>query len=197
MARKKKNTNEENPEQTPETPGDEQASGEVMVGLTMEEMDALQKSIDEAEAKAAAYKTQADDAREQMQRALADFANLKRRMERDQAQMKDNATGQVVLPFLTVLDDLDLALRNRPLEGEGAAWASGIELIYRKVKNALELQGVRTMQVEGEFFDPNFHEAITQEASPDHESGQIIGVVRPGYLIGDRVLRPAMVRVAA
>jgi molecular chaperone GrpE len=107
-----------------------------------------------------------------------------------------NATGNVIRRYLDILDDLDRALKNRPQEGEGAAWAQGIELIYRKFQNLLEAEGVVAMDSEAQMFDPNFHEAISSEDSPDHESGQIIEVLKQGYLIGDRVLRPALVRVA-
>ncbi len=168
----------------------EQEEAEVVVGFTLEEVDAMQKELEEA-------KAQASDFQDRWQRAMADFSNLKRRTEREQSQMKEKAIGDVVTPFLDVLDDLKIAIQNRPKEGEEAAWVEGIALIQRKLQNKLEVQGINTMEVEGEFFDPNFHEAISQEPSENHESGQIIGVVKPGYMIGNRVIRPAMVRVAA
>jgi len=90
---------------------------------------------------------------------------------------------------------MDRAIKMRPASGEATAWAEGMELVYRKMVNLVEASGVTRMQVEGDF-DPNRHEAITHEDSPDHQSGQIIEVVQQGYLIGDRVLRPALVRVA-
>ena len=130
------------------------------------------------------------------QRARAEFANYKKRVERDQAQVYKNASGMVIKRFLDILDDLELALKERPLDGDGASWADGIELIYRKFTSVLEAEGVQTMQVEGQKFDPNLHEAVTNEDNPDFESGQIIEVVKQDYLIGDRVLRPAVVRVA-
>ncbi len=130
------------------------------------------------------------------QRARAEFANYKRRVERDQSQYQLNAAGNVIRRYLDILDDLDRALKNRPQEGEGAAWAQGIELIYRKFLNLLEAEGVVAMDSEAQLFDPNLHEAISSEDSPAHESGQIIEVLKQGYLIGDRVLRPALVRVA-
>jgi len=97
---------------------------------------------------------------------------------------------------LTRVNDLDLALRNRPEQGDGAQWANGIELVYRKLLNILENEGVMGMDVQGQFFDPNLHEAISSEPSDEFESGQIIAVVKQGYMLGDRVLRPALVRVA-
>ena len=197
MARKNDENEQDNPEESAaekrenghETPANPEP--EVMVGISMEDYDQIQQALEKA-------REEAFDYQDKWQRALADFANMKRRVERDQAQMRDQAVGQVVSPFLDVLDDLHLALHNRPTtEADWAGWENGITLIFRKLTNVLELQGVRIMQVEGEYFDPNFHEAISQEVNDTHDSGQIIGVVKPGYVIGDRVLRPALVRVAA
>ncbi|HSO26746.1 MAG TPA: nucleotide exchange factor GrpE [Anaerolineales bacterium] len=130
------------------------------------------------------------------QRARAEFANYKKRMEREQEFAYQTASGTILKKFLEVIDDLELALKNRPTQGEGAEWATGIEMIYRKLLSLLEGQGIQRMNAEGQMFDPNLHEAVTSEPSSDHESGQIIEVLRAGYLLGDRVLRPAMVRVA-
>jgi molecular chaperone GrpE len=102
----------------------------------------------------------------------------------------------VIKRYLDILDDLELALKERPLEGDGASWADGIELIYRKFTSVLEAEGVQAMDAQGHLFDPNLHEAVTNEDNPDYESGQIIEVIKQGYLIDDRVLRPAVVRVA-
>ncbi len=129
-------------------------------------------------------------------RAVADFANYKKRVERDQVLAQQTATASVVKRYLDIADDLDRALQNRPKEGVGASWAEGIDLIYRKLLALLEAEGVKMVETEGKFFDPNMHEAISHEDSPNHESGQIIGVVQQGYQLGDRVLRPARVRVA-
>jgi molecular chaperone GrpE len=131
------------------------------------------------------------------QRAQAEFINYKKRIEREQSQLYQDAAARVIKRFLDVLDDLDLAMQNAPVEGETAEWAAGIDLIYRKLMTILENEGVTPMSVIGEMFDPNLHEAIAQEESNDHESGEIIEEIKKGYLIGDRVLRAALVRVAA
>lgn len=158
--------------------------------LEMErEFKALSQELEEAQAKAEEYLNG-------WQRALADFTNYKRRIERDQQQTMQNTVGSVVKRYLPILDDLERALNNRPKDGEGAVWANGIELIYRKFLMSLEADGVKSMQAEGQMFDPNLHEAISQEPSQEHDSGQIIEVLQKGYLIGERVLRPAVVRVA-
>lgn len=131
------------------------------------------------------------------QRAQAEFINYKKRIEREQTQLFENASARVIKRFLDVVDDLDRALQNAPESGDAAEWASGIDLIYRKLLIILENEGVTPMKVAGEMFDPNLHEAIAQEDSEDHESGEIIEEIQKGYLIGDRVLRAALVRVAS
>lgn len=154
-----------------------------------DEEQALSSELEEWQSKANEYL-------DGWQRSRADFANYKKRVERDQAQVSQNATAKIIKHFLEVLDDLELALKNRPQDGEGAAWADGIELVYRKFSSILESEGVTPIEADGQYFDPNLHEAVTNEDNPDYESGQIIEVLKRGYFIGDRVLRPATVRVA-
>lgn len=130
------------------------------------------------------------------QRERADFLNYKKRIERDQESTAQTIKGEVVKRFLITLDDLERALKTKPTTGEGVSWADGIELIYRKLQSLLDAAGVKRIEVEKQEFDPNLHEAITHEDCPDCESGQIIEVIEQGYTLGDRVIRPAKVRVA-
>lgn len=132
------------------------------------------------------------------QRERAAFANYKRRVAEQQEQQRQQLLAEVVKDFLEILDDLELALSKRPQAGEGAQWAEGVELIYRKLRQKLELKGVEQVPAEaGMPFDPRYHEAISREAVDGQESGQIIEVLRAGYRIGDLVIRPALVRVTA
>jgi molecular chaperone GrpE len=101
--------------------------------------------------------------------------------------------GDILRRVLPVLDDLERALANRPAQD---AWADGLELIARKFQNILETEGLTRIAAEGQPFDPNYHEAISHEPSDEVESGHVIAVVQNGYTLGDRVIRPAMVRVA-
>jgi molecular chaperone GrpE len=153
------------------------------------EIDALKLEIEELNQKSGEYL-------DGWQRERAEFVNYKKRMDREREQLKVNITGNVIRSYLEIIDDLELALKNKPAKGEGPTWAEGIELIYRKFLTMLETEGIKPMQVEGQIFDPNLHEAISQEPNEDFESGEIIEVVRNGYSIGERVLRPASVRVA-
>lgn len=150
---------------------------------------ALAEELQQVEEKAREYF-------EGWQRERADFANYKRRVDRDQQMTAINMKSEIVKKYLTVVDDLDRALKARPTEGPAASWAGGLELIARKLQNILESEGLQRIPAENEQFDPTRHEAITHEESPDHQSGEIIEVVQQGYTLGDRVIRPALVRVA-
>jgi molecular chaperone GrpE len=130
------------------------------------------------------------------QRERAEFTNYKKRTDRERQQLQENISGNIVRKYLEIIDDLERALQNKPTNDDGATWAEGIELVYRKFLTALEAEGVVPMAVANQQFDPNLHEAISQEPNDDFESGQIIEVVRSGYMLGDRVLRPATVRIA-
>jgi molecular chaperone GrpE len=94
------------------------------------------------------------------------------------------------------MDDLQRALSNRPADEPSQSWVGGIELIQRKLQGILDAEGVTHIEAEGKMFDPNLHEAISHEPSEAHESGQIIEVVQQGYMLGERVIRHSMVRVA-
>jgi molecular chaperone GrpE len=174
-------------EVTAEAPAAE--TPEVKVEDLQTVIDGLKSELVEAQAKA-------DEYLDGWQRSRAEFANFRKRVERDQAAANQAATGNVLKRFLDVVDDLDRALKNRPKNEEGANWAGGIELIYRKLLTSLENEGVVVIQAEGQTFDPSLHEAISQEDYPDLESGQVIATVQQGYILGERVLRPARVRVA-
>lgn len=174
------------------TPAGETSVVETPEG-TAEDLQAVVESL-KAELKESQAKV--DEYLDGWQRSRAEFANYRKRMERDQATTSQVATGNVVKHFLDVVDDLDRALKNRPQNEEGANWASGIELIYRKLLTNLEAEGIQTIHAEGQFFDPNLHEAISHEDHPNLKSGQVIATVQQGYTLGERVLRPARVRVA-
>ena len=189
MAEKKKHHENEPEDDLNAQSSDEVVEIEIIEEEAEDELESLQKEVEELRAKA-------DEYLDGWQRARADFTNYKKRVERDQEQVYQAASARVLKRFLEVLDDLDRALKNRPQEGEGAAWAEGIELVSRKFHGILEAEGVQQMDAQGQYFDPNLHEAITQEESEEYESGQVIEVVKSGYLAGDKVLRPALVRVA-
>jgi molecular chaperone GrpE len=155
--------------------------------MSAEELENLLNQVAEAETKKQEYL-------DALQRERADFTNFRRRVESEKSQMWEQASSEAVKKLLPVLDDLERAIANRQA---GDAWADGIEMVYRKFKSILEKEGIATIEALGQPFDPNLHEAIMQEESQEYESGVVIAVLQQGYLHGGRVLRPAMVKVAA
>jgi len=179
---KKKDMNSEEPNET-------QASAETLpengeqAQVTLE---ALQSQLAEAEAKVSEYK-------DGWARSQAEFQNYKKRIERDNELMYASMKGDIIKKVLPALDDLERALQNRRADD---AWANGIELIARKLQNMIESEGVKRIDAKGAAFDPNFHEAISHEPSEEVGSEHVIEVVQNGYMLGERVIRPALVRVA-
>lgn len=150
------------------------------------ERDALKRQLEEAETKLA-------ESVEGWRRSVADFQNYKKRIERDNEMMYSSMKGDIIKKVLPALDDLERALQNRP---EDNGWVNGIELIARKLQNMLDAEGLKRIEAEGTEFNPNFHEAISHEPSEEVESGHVIAIVQNGYMLGERVIRPALVRVA-
>lgn len=150
------------------------------------EIDALKRQLEETETKLA-------ESVDGWQRSQAEFQNYKKRMERDNEMMRANMKGDIVKKILPVLDDLERAMQNRPAD---EPWTDGIQLIVRKFQTVLDGEGVKKIEAEGAEFNPNFHEAISNEPSEEVESGHVIAVVQNGYMLGERVIRPALVRVA-
>jgi molecular chaperone GrpE len=164
----------------------EQPTPEVSIAMSMEEFDAMKAQLAEAQSKSQEYL-------DAWQRERADFTNFRRRTEAEAQQSYRYAAGTTIKKFLAVMDDLERALAHRPAD---EPWADGVELVYRKFQTILDAEGVTRIDAEGKAFDPNLHEAIMQEHSEEHESGTVIAVLQQGYMHGERVLRPALVKVA-
>ena len=181
---REKKQKESQPEEEIEVPSEEEMSenGEQL----RQEIEALQNQLEEAQAKAA-------ENLNGWQRSQAEFINYKNRIQRDREADYASMKGDIIKKVLPVLDDLERALANR---SEDSSWASGMELSARKFQNILEAEGVKRIEAKGQPFDPNFHEAISSEPNEDVESGHVIEAVQNGYILGERVIRPAMVRVA-
>ena len=153
-------------------------------------------TLEEAQAQLAEARALVDEYLDGWQRSRAEFANYKKRVERDLEQSRSTVTAELLTRYLPIVDDIERALRERPSVDGAQAWAEGIELIHRKLLVLLEAEGVERIQAEGQTFDPNVHEAISFEENDGVEHGKVIDVIRQGYRLGERVLRPAMVRVA-
>lgn len=140
--------------------------------------------------------TEAEEYLDGWQRARAEFANFKKRTQLESEHARERIAGEIITHFLGVNDDIERALSRTPETDDFQEWTLGIELIHQKLQALFDAEGVVLIDAEGERFDPNFHEAVSFEESDDHEEGLIIDITQPGYKMGERVLRPAMVRVA-
>lgn len=131
-----------------------------------------------------------------LRRTQADFINYKRRIGQEQTEARIAAQAAILDQILPVLDDLGRALQATPPELRDNSWVQGILLVAKRLMSVLEQLGVRQIGQSGEKFDPRWHEAVTREARSDVPEGTILQVFRPGYILGDRVIRPAQVAVA-
>jgi molecular chaperone GrpE len=143
----------------------------------------------------AALQRDRDEIYDRLLRKTAEFDNYRRRVERERREHADHAVLDLLEQLLLVVDDFDLALKVEA-GPEAAAYRKGVELIHAKLYDLLRKQGVRPIEALGADFDPNVHQAVTHEVSPEHREGEVIGELRRGYMLGDRLLRPAMVKVA-
>lgn len=155
--------------------------GEVMA----EDIKTLKQALAEEKAKAERYLAN-------WQRAEADFINYKKRVEQDKNEVINFANFTLILNLLPVLDDLERAFASLPSRLQTLSWVDGIQLIYRKLQAILEAQGVSQIKAKGGTFDPKFHEAAMYEGG---EEGMIVEELQKGYMLKERVLRPAIVVV--
>jgi molecular chaperone GrpE len=153
------------------------------------EVERLQKELEEARAEAEEYL-------DGWRRAQAEFANYKKRQRAEQAKLRELANAGLLRKLLPVLDDFDRAIATMPEGVQKLSWSQGLLMVRRKLEAILESEGVEPIETEGEAFDPYYHEAVTHEEVEGYEEGEVIGEVQKGYVLGDRVLRPALVRVA-
>ncbi|MGV8025906.1 MAG: nucleotide exchange factor GrpE [Anaerolineaceae bacterium] len=172
-----------------ETVASEEENKEEMVTIPLKSMEEQLKEIDDLKEKANTYS-------EGWQRERADFDNYRKRVMRDREQEKQSLTIEIIKKYLVLHDDLGLALKNPPAGQESKQWVDGIALILKKLEKILEVEGIEPINTEKVDFDPQLHEAITHEENSDYKSGQIIEVIKPGYKIENRIIRPALVRVA-
>ena len=134
--------------------------------------------------------------RDTLQRVQADFINYKRRTEEERGEIERYASSRLILKLLPALDDFGLAIDHASKSDAEPSWLEGIKLVQRKLSSLLESETVTKIEVEGREFDPLEHEAMAYQESTEHEEGQIISVVREGYKLHGRVIRPALVMLA-
>ncbi len=139
--------------------------------------------------------SQLEEANGRYLRLAADFDNFKKRARQEQLETMRFAAATVAERLLPVLDDAKLALDHAP-EGVDQNWLKGVRLTFQKLEEVLASVGVERIESVGVRFDPSLHEAVAAEESGDHPEDTVVAELRPGYRMHDRVLRPALVRVA-
>jgi molecular chaperone GrpE len=143
-----------------------------------------------------AEQQKAEECLDLLRRTQADFVNYRRRMSQEQAEVRIAAQSALLSQLLPVLDDFGRALGAAPAELATHPWVQGLLLVARRLTTLLDQLGVHQIGTPGEPFDPRSHEAITTETRADVPEGTILQIIQPGYVLGERVVRPAQVVVA-
>jgi molecular chaperone GrpE len=134
-----------------------------------------------------------DALQDRLLRNAAEFDNYRKRVDRERRDLTEHTAAEVVTEFLPIVDNLERALA---AASEADPLRKGVELTLKQLLDLLRKRGVRPIEAVGADFDPNFHEAVIHEVSSEHREGEVIAELQRGYLLGERLLRPAMVKVA-
>ena len=165
-----------------------EADGVEADGVEAEE-DAIAADLDKARAEAESY---LDDLR----RLQADFDNYRKRTLREQTARAASASQALVARLLPVLDNFELAVSSAELSRDFDRMLKGVEMVFGELREVLEAEGLVRIEAEGKPFDPERHEAVIAVDEEDTEPGMVVDIVRAGYELRGKVLRPAMVKVA-
>ncbi len=176
-------------------PNEEEApAGEAAVAVTDEHEGAPQGESASDSGDVEAARAEADQYREHLQRLQAEFDNYRKRVLREQTTAVEQAAQPVFRRLLEVLDDFDLALMHAQDRPDFDRFLHGVELVYAKLLDTLRAEGLERMEAQGKPFDPETHEALMQTGEGEGDP-MVADVLRPGYTLKGRVLRPAGVRV--
>jgi molecular chaperone GrpE len=141
-------------------------------------------------------KKERDSLYDRLLRKQAEFENYKKRMDREKSEFAQFASWELMRELLNVLDSFDRALENAAADGTGSETLRGFELINKQFQDTLGRFGLKAIEAKGKKFDPNFHQAVSTEASEDVEENTVVKEMRKGYTLNGRLLRPAMVSVS-
>lgn len=142
-----------------------------------------------------ALRREKDALHDRLLRTAAEFDNYRKRVDRDRREQADAAVADALEDLFPIMDNLERALQ-APAGQDVDAYRKGVELIHRQMADLLRKRGVKAIEAVGADFDPNYHQAVVQEVSPEHREGEVMAELQRGYMLGDRLLRPAMVKVA-
>jgi molecular chaperone GrpE len=144
-----------------------------------------------------ALKKERDGLYDRLLRKQAEFENYKKRMDREKSEFIQFASADLMKELLNALDSFDLALKNAATKSDAQNMLRGFELIYKQLQDTLTRFGLKPIEAKGKTFDPNFHQAVSTQPTDEIEENTVIEEMRKGYLLNGRLLRPAMVSVAA
>jgi molecular chaperone GrpE len=164
---------------------------------TADENGALPDELAALKAKLQAAEQEREQFHELAARTKADFENYQKRFQRDLAVERRFAQGPLAADLLAPLDNLERAIAAAQQAGEKGPLAQGVSMIQSQFLEALRRHGITRIEAQGAAFDPNLHQAVMQQPSKDHQPFTVLQVLEPGYMIHDRVLRPARVIVSA
>ena len=150
----------------------------------------------DTEAATSDLQRQRDEFYDLLLRKSAEFDNYRKRVERDRQMLTDAAAANMIEELLPLMDDLERALKAEPGTDSGNAYRRGVELIHQQLGEILRRRGVRAIESVGADFDPHYHQAVSHEPAEGRREGEIVEEFRRGYMLGDRLLRPSMVKVA-
>ena len=139
---------------------------------------------------------QRDDYYDRLLRKTAEFDNYRKRVERDRQSTAESIAADVVRDLLPLVDDLERALKADTGADGAEAYRKGVELIHRQLLDILRKRGVKAIEALGADFDPHFHQAIAHEPAEGRRDGEVVEEFARGYMLGDRLIRPAVVKVA-
>jgi len=139
---------------------------------------------------------QRDEYYDRLLRKQAEFDNYRKRTDRERIQLSEAAAADLLTELLPLVDDMERALQAHAASDGGEAIRKGVELIHRQLVDMLRKRGVKPLDALGAEFDPHFHNAVSYEPAEGRRDGEVVEEFRRGYMLGDRLLRPAMVKVA-
>jgi molecular chaperone GrpE len=136
-----------------------------------------------------------DALQDRLLRTAAEFDNYRKRMEKERRELSEYAAADILTEMLPILDNFERALAAPPTT-DVSSLRKGVELIHKQMLDLLRKRGVKPIDALGADFDPNIHEAVVHEPSDAHREGEVMQELQRGFRLGDRLLRPAMVKVA-
>jgi len=172
---------EDQQEQEPQDQPDPPAAAAAVDGVGADDIEAL--------------KSERDALQDRLLRTAAEFDNYRKRIDRERRDQADAAKADAIEDLLPIIDNLERALQ-APVGTDVEGYRKGVELVHQQMTDLLRRRGVKPIQSVGADFDPRVHEAVVHEVSADHREGEVMEEFRRGYMLGERLLRPAMVKVA-